>query len=83
MPPRTRPLEPPTIPKCSVLLPTIHVSNGLDFATIHELSHQWWGGMAYGARMRGRQMLNESLAQYSTLMIFKEYFGRGIRRASR
>ncbi|MEX0678890.1 MAG: M1 family aminopeptidase [Pirellulales bacterium] len=48
---------------------------GLDFATIHELSHQWWGCMAYGARMRGRQMLNETLAQYSTLMIFKEYFG--------
>jgi len=50
-------------------------ANGLDFATIHELSHQWWGGMAYGARMRGRQMLNEGLAQYSTLMIFKESFG--------
>ncbi|MDZ4857560.1 MAG: M1 family aminopeptidase [Candidatus Hydrogenedentes bacterium] len=49
--------------------------NGLDFATVHELSHQWWGGLAYGARMRGRQMLNESLAQYSTLMIFKERFG--------
>jgi hypothetical protein len=48
---------------------------GLDFGTIHELSHQWWGCMAYGARMRGRQMLNETLAQYSTLMIFKEYFG--------
>jgi aminopeptidase N len=48
---------------------------GLDFATIHELSHQWWGCMAYGARMRGRQMLNETLAQYSTLMIFKERFG--------
>lgn len=52
--------------------------NGLDFATIHELSHQWWGGLAYGAQMRGRQMLNESLAQYSTLMIFQEYFGQTV-----
>ena len=45
----------------------------LDYATIHELAHQWWGGMAYGARMQGRQILNETLAQYSTLMVFKEY----------
>ncbi len=47
----------------------------LDYATIHELCHQWWGGLAYGAKMQGRQMLNETLAQYSTLMIFKEHFG--------
>ncbi|HUR35749.1 MAG TPA: M1 family aminopeptidase [Vicinamibacterales bacterium] len=45
----------------------------LDYATVHELAHQWWGGLAYGARMQGRQMLNETLAQYSTLMVFKEY----------
>lgn len=45
----------------------------LDYTTIHELAHQWWGGMAYGARMQGRQMLNETLAQYSTLMVFKAY----------
>ncbi len=47
----------------------------LDYPTIHELAHQWWGGLAYGAKMQGRQMLNETLAQYSTLMIFKENFG--------
>lgn len=45
----------------------------LDYTTIHELAHQWWGGMAYGARMQGRQVLNETLAQYSTLMVFKEF----------
>lgn len=45
----------------------------LDYATIHEAAHQWWGGYAYGARMQGRQMLNETLAQYSTLMVFREY----------
>lgn len=43
-----------------------------DYATIHELAHQWWGGLAYGAKMQGRQMLNETMAQYSTLMIFRQ-----------
>jgi ABC-2 type transport system permease protein len=45
----------------------------LDYATIHELAHQWWGGLVYGARMQGRQMLNETMAQYSTLMVFKTH----------
>lgn len=45
----------------------------LDYATLHELAHQWWGGWAYGARMQGRQVLNETLAQYSTFMAYKEY----------
>ncbi|MES2627125.1 MAG: M1 family aminopeptidase, partial [Pseudomonadota bacterium] len=43
----------------------------IDYATIHELAHMWWGHQAYGARMQGRQMLNETLAQYSTLMMYK------------
>jgi ABC-2 type transport system permease protein len=43
----------------------------LDYATLHELAHQWWGNV-YGARMQGRQLLNEGLAQYSTLMAYKE-----------
>jgi ABC-2 type transport system permease protein len=44
----------------------------MDYATLHELAHQWWGNV-YGANMQGRQMLNEGLAQYSTFMAFKEY----------
>jgi ABC-2 type transport system permease protein len=44
----------------------------LDYTTAHELAHQWWGGLAYGARMQGRQVLNEGLAQYSTFMLFKQ-----------
>ena len=43
----------------------------LDYATLHELAHQWWGNV-YGARMQGRQFLNEGLAQYSTFMVFKD-----------
>lgn len=44
----------------------------LDYTTVHELAHQWWGGYAYGAKMQGRQLLNETMAQYSTLMMFKQ-----------
>lgn len=44
----------------------------LDYATLHELAHQWWGNV-YGARMQGRQLLNEGLAQYSTFMMYKEF----------
>ena len=46
--------------------------NDLDYATLHELAHQWWGNV-YGARMQGQQLLNEGLAQYSTLMVYKEF----------
>ncbi len=53
----------------------ISQAKDLDYVTIHELAHQWWGGQAYGAKMQGRQMLNETLAQYSTLMIFRENLG--------
>lgn len=44
----------------------------LDYATLHELAHQWWGNV-YGARMQGRQLLNEGLAQYSTVMAYREF----------
>jgi ABC-2 type transport system permease protein len=47
-------------------------SADLDYATLHELAHQWWGNV-YGARMQGRQLLNEGLAQYSTLMAYRTY----------
>jgi ABC-2 type transport system permease protein len=42
-----------------------------DYATLHELAHQWWGNDVYGAYMQGRQVLNEGLAQYSTFMAYK------------
>jgi len=49
-------------------------STDLDYATLHELAHQWWGNV-YGARMQGRQLLNEGLAQYSTLKAYQEFGG--------
>jgi ABC-type transport system involved in multi-copper enzyme maturation permease subunit len=50
--------------------------NGLDYATIHELSHMWWGAQASGAYMQGRELLNEGLAQYTTLLIFEKHADR-------
>jgi ABC-2 type transport system permease protein len=44
----------------------------IDYTTLHELAHMWWGHMAAGARVQGREVLNETLAQYSTLMFFKQ-----------
>ena len=52
----------------------------LDYATLHELAHQWWGNV-YGARMQGRQLLNEGLAQYSTMMAFRTYAPPAITRS--
>ncbi|MFL6605035.1 MAG: M1 family aminopeptidase [Steroidobacteraceae bacterium] len=44
----------------------------LDNTTAHELAHMWWGGLAHGARMQGRQILNEGMAEYSRLMLLKQ-----------
>jgi len=51
----------------------------LDYASVHELAHQWWGNV-YGARMQGRQLLNEGLAQYSTFMVYREFGDPGFLR---
>ena len=45
-----------------------------DYAVLHELAHMWWGERITGAQMQGRWMLTENMADYSTLMLFKEYY---------
>jgi hypothetical protein len=45
-----------------------------DYGVMHELAHQWWGDRIIGAQMQGRQMLNETMAEYSTQMLFREYY---------
>ncbi len=42
----------------------------------HELAHQWWGHQAIGADMQGDRMLDETLAQYSSLMVMEKVAGR-------
>jgi ABC-type transport system involved in multi-copper enzyme maturation permease subunit len=49
------------------------VGNG-DYGVMHELAHLWWGERITGAQMQGRWMLTENMADYSTLMLFKESY---------
>jgi aminopeptidase N len=41
----------------------------------HELGHQWWGHQVVGAEEQGVTMLDETLAQYSALMVMKHMYG--------
>jgi ABC-type transport system involved in multi-copper enzyme maturation permease subunit len=45
------------------------------YVTAHEVGHQWWAHQAIGARVQGVTMLDESLAQYSALMVMKQLYG--------
>ncbi len=47
----------------------------LTYVTAHETAHQWWAHQAIGGRVRGVTMLDESLAQYSALMVMKHLYG--------
>jgi len=49
------------------------VGNGA-YGVMHELAHMWWGERITGAQMQGRWMLTENMADYSTIMLFKERF---------
>jgi flagellar basal body-associated protein FliL len=45
------------------------------YITAHELAHQWWGLQVVAANVEGRDMILESLAQYSALMVMKATYG--------
>lgn len=45
------------------------------YVTAHEIAHQWWAHQAIGAKVQGVTMLDESLAQYSALMVMKHLYG--------
>jgi ABC-type transport system involved in multi-copper enzyme maturation permease subunit len=45
------------------------------YVTAHEIGHQWWAHQVIGARVKGVTMLDESLAQYSALMVMKHLYG--------
>jgi ABC-2 type transport system permease protein len=46
----------------------------VDYGLIHEIGHMWWGDRIIGAQMQGRQMLNETMTEYATQMLFAEYY---------
>ncbi len=45
------------------------------YVTAHELAHQWWGHQLIGGMTQGSNMMSESLAQYSALMIMEKEYG--------
>ncbi|HXW92261.1 MAG TPA: M1 family aminopeptidase [Terriglobales bacterium] len=45
------------------------------FVTAHELAHQWWGHQLIGANVQGSNMMAETLAEYSALMVMKQKYG--------
>ncbi|HTS50885.1 MAG TPA: M1 family aminopeptidase [Bryobacteraceae bacterium] len=46
------------------------------FVTAHELGHQWWAHQLIGARVEGSNMMSETLAEYSALMVMQKKYGR-------
>jgi hypothetical protein len=45
------------------------------YGAAHETAHQWWGGQVMGAGVRGHLFLNESLANYSAMMVTRKTYG--------
>ena len=45
------------------------------YLTAHEFAHQYWAHQIVGADMEGREVLSETLAQYSAQMVLKKLRG--------
>jgi ABC-2 type transport system permease protein len=46
------------------------------YVAAHEIGHQYWGHQECGANMQGSEMLVETFAQYSALMVMEHAYGR-------
>lgn len=44
------------------------------YITAHEVAHQWWGLQLEAANVQGQNMILETLAQYSAMMVLKEKY---------
>lgn len=47
----------------------------LGYVTAHELAHQWWFHQVMPADVHGAEVLTETMAQYSALMVMKHRYG--------
>lgn len=45
------------------------------YVVSHEMAHQYWAHQLIGPEMRGTEMLSESFAQYSALMVMEKEYG--------
>ncbi len=52
-----------------------YMDSTLDFTVAHELAHQWWHGLV-GSDSQGHPFVDESLAQYSTMLFLEERDGK-------
>jgi len=48
----------------------------LFYVTAHEVAHQWWGHQVVVAWVQGATFIEESMAQYSALMVMEKNVGR-------
>lgn len=46
------------------------------FVVAHEMAHQYWAHQLVGAEMQGAEMLSESFAEYSALMVMEKEYGK-------
>jgi len=46
------------------------------FVTAHELGHQWWAHQLVGGNVQGSNMMSETLAEYSALMVMQQKYGK-------
>jgi len=45
------------------------------FVVAHETAHQWWGGQVIPTRAPGAGFVSETMAQYSSMMVFETTYG--------
>jgi ABC-2 type transport system permease protein len=50
------------------------------YVVAHEMGHQWWGEQVVPAKMEGATLLDETLAQYSSMMVMEKEYGRDMTR---
>jgi hypothetical protein len=46
------------------------------YVVAHEMAHQYWAHQVCGAGMQGSEMMSESFAQYSALMVMEKEYGK-------
>ncbi|MGL1888295.1 MAG: M1 family aminopeptidase [Reichenbachiella sp.] len=46
------------------------------FVTAHELAHQWWGHQVVPNYTRGSNLISESLAEYTALVLSEQRYGK-------
>jgi len=50
------------------------------YVVAHEMGHQWWANQVAPAYMEGADLIVETLAQYSALMVMEKEYGRDLMR---